>query len=493
MTLEEVLAGARINVPPEVARMNVAGLAYDSRAVEKDFLFFAFPGSRVDGRVFAADAMNRGACAVVSDLSRPSNFSGTWIEAKHGRRALAVAARNFYRRPDTRVRFTGVTGTNGKTTTAFLIDAILRKAGFVTGLIGTIEYRLAGERRTAANTTPESLDIMRFAAELEQKGGSHLVSEVSSHALALGRVYGFQFHTAVFTNLTRDHLDFHRTMEEYGAAKRLLFAPGEGAAPMWAVLNFDDAGSSQMVNEASRVLWYGLAGNAELRAENIHTGFDGLRFDLCYGAARQPVKSVLAGRINVQNILAASGAAISYGLDLPLIARGIAACTAVPGRFERVDCGQPFLVVVDYAHTDDALRNVIQVAQEMTRGRVITLFGCGGDRDRAKRPLMGMAAAELSDFAVLTSDNPRSEDPLDIINDALVGLRRFDTPHIVEPDRAKAIALALREARAGDVVLLAGKGHETYQVLKTGTIHFDDREAARDALKSLGYETGHEK
>jgi UDP-N-acetylmuramoyl-L-alanyl-D-glutamate--2,6-diaminopimelate ligase len=487
MTLEEVLAGARINVPPDLARINVAGLAYDSRAVEKDFLFFAFPGSRVDGRVFADDAMNRGACAVVSELSRPSNFSGTWIEAQHGRRALAVAARNFYHRPDTRVQFTGVTGTNGKTTTAFLIDAILREAGFVTGLIGTIEYRLAGERRNAANTTPESLDIMRFAAELEQKGGSHLVSEVSSHALALGRVYGFHFHTAVFTNLTRDHLDFHRTMEEYGAAKRLLFAPSDSEAPKWAVLNRDDAGSSHMVNEASRVLWYGLSGDAELRAENIHTGFDGLQFDLSYGAARQPVKSALAGRINAQNILAASGAAISYGLDLPLIARGIAACTAVPGRFERVDCGQPFLVAVDYAHTDDALRNVIQVARDLTRGRVITLFGCGGDRDRAKRPLMGMAAAELSDFAVLTSDNPRSEDPLDIINDALVGLRRFDTPHIVEPDRTKAIALALREARAGDVVLLAGKGHETYQVLKTETIHFDDREAARDALKSLGY------
>ena len=360
MTLEEVLAGVRINVPPDLARINVAGLAYDSRAVEKDFLFFALPGSRVDGRVFADDAMNRGACAVVSELSRPSNFSGTWIEAQHGRRALAVASRNFYHRPDTRVQFTGVTGTNGKTTTAFLIDAILREAGFVTGLIGTIEYRLAGERRNAANTTPESLDIMRFAAELEQKGGSHLVSEVSSHALALGRVYGFHFHTAVFTNLTRDHLDFHRTMEEYGAAKRLLFAPSDSEAPKWAALNRDDAGSSQMVNEASRVLWYGISGDAELRAENIRTGFDGLQFDLCYGAQRQQVKSPLAGRINVQNILAASGAALSYGLDLPLIARGIAACTAVPGRFERVDCGQPFLVAVDYAHTDDALRNVIQ-------------------------------------------------------------------------------------------------------------------------------------
>ncbi len=243
-----------------------------------------------------------------------------------------------------------------------------------------------------------------------------------------------------------------------------------------------------MVNAQSQAIWYGLAGDTQLHAENIVTAFDGLRFDLCYEGARQPVESSLAGRINVLNILAASGAALSYGIDLATIARGVAACKAVPGRFERIDCGQPFLVAVDYAHTDDALRNVIQVAREMTKGRVITLFGCGGDRDRAKRPLMGMAAGELSDFVVLTSDNPRSEDPLDIINDALVGLRRFDTPHVAEPDRAKGIRMALEEARAGDVVIIAGKGHEPYQVLRDRTIHFDDRETAREILKALGYE-----
>jgi UDP-N-acetylmuramoyl-L-alanyl-D-glutamate--2,6-diaminopimelate ligase len=413
---------------------------------------------------------------------------GGWIEVEHGRRALAVASRNFYGRPDEKIHFTGITGTNGKTTTSFLIDAILREAGFVTGLIGTIEYRLAGERREAANTTPESLDTMQFAAELETRGGSHLVSEISSHALALGRVYGFHFHTAVFTNLTRDHLDFHRTMEEYSAAKRLLFSPADTPAPVWAVLNRGDRASAAMANEQSRVLWYGLSGDAQVRAENIVTSFNGLRFDLCYEGARQAMESPLAGRINVLNILAASGAALSYGIDLATIAKGIAALQAVPGRFERIDCGQPFLVAVDYAHTDDALRNVIQVAREMTKGRVITLFGCGGDRDRAKRPLMGMAAGELSDFVVLTSDNPRSEDPLDIINDALVGLRRFDTPHIAEPDRAKAIRRALEEAHAGDVVLIAGKGHETYQVLRDRTIHFDDRETAREILGMLEYE-----
>jgi UDP-N-acetylmuramoyl-L-alanyl-D-glutamate--2,6-diaminopimelate ligase len=489
MNLGQVLAGVALRepVPPALARSEIAGLAYDSREAGKDFLFFAFAGARVDGREFAREAVGRGAAAVVSELSRPENFEGVWLHVEHGRRALAAASKTFYGRPDERVHFTGITGTNGKTTTAFLIDAILREAGFITGLIGTIEYRLAGEVRKAPNTTPESLDTMRFADELARCGGSHLISEVSSHALALGRVYGFYYHTAVFTNLTRDHLDFHRTMDEYRAAKRLLFAPLSGGAPAWSILNRGDAASQSMVNEKSRVVWYGMSSDAELRAENVSTGFGGLRFEMRFGDARQPVESGLAGRINVLNILAASGAALSYGVDLATIARGVANCKAVPGRFERIDCGQPFLVAVDYAHTDDALRNAIQVAREMTRGRVITLFGCGGDRDRQKRPLMGMAAGELSDYVVLTSDNPRSEDPLGIINDALVGLRRFDAPHAVEPDRAAAIRLAIKQAKAGDVVLIAGKGHEPYQVLKDRTIHFDDRETARAVLESLGF------
>jgi UDP-N-acetylmuramoyl-L-alanyl-D-glutamate--2,6-diaminopimelate ligase len=346
------------------------------------------------------------------------------------------------------------------------------------------------------NTTPESLDVMRFATELEWHGNPSdrraITMEVSSHALALGRVFGIRFHTAVFTNLTRDHLDFHRTMDEYAAAKRKLFAAEGFPGPPWSILNADDAGSSDMA-AGGRILWYGTSRDAQVRAGNVVSGFDGLRFDLTFEGAAQPIRSQLTGHFNVLNILAAAGVGISYGIDLETIARGISACTAVPGRFERIDQGQPFLVAVDYAHTDDALRNVIQVARELKnsrtpRGRVITLFGCGGDRDRAKRPLMGMAAGELSDYVVLTSDNPRSEDPLDIMNDALVGLRRFDTPHAVEPDRTKAIHRALEQAAAGDVVLIAGKGHETYQVLKDRTIHFDDRETAREVLRSMGYQ-----
>ncbi len=456
MTLAGVLEGVRLRgvLDRQWAELIVAGLEYDSRRVEKGTLFFAFAGARVDGRKFAQDAEARGACAIVSELPRGEGFASStdipWIEVEHGRKALAVAARNFYAEPDERVSFTGITGTNGKTTTAYLTDAILQRGGAPTAMIGTIEYRIGGEIRKAPNTTPESLDVIRLAAELEQRGGRYLTMEVSSHGLALARVYGIHFHTAVFTNLTRDHLDFHETMEEYAAAKRLLFSPDEGPAPQWAILNADDPASESMRPPGeARVIRYGMAKTADLRAENIHSGFDGLHFDAVHQGQRQAIESALAGRINVSNILAAVGVGLSYGMDLAAIAEGIRMCPPVPGRFERVDGGQPFLVVVDYAHTDDALRNVIQVGRELAgHGRVITLFGCGGDRDRTKRPLMGMAAAEVSDFVVLTSDNPRSEDPLDIMNDALVGLGRFDTPHVAQPDRAKAIAIALgRSAR----------------------------------------------
>ena len=494
MTIRDVLSGVRLSSPLDsaLAESSVAGLAYDSRRVEKGFLFFAFPGARADGREFAQQAVERGALAVVSELPPPEAFCGSWIQVEHGRKALAVASRTFFERPDEKIAFTGITGTNGKTTTAYLIDAVLREAGDVTGVLGTIEYRLAGEVRPAPNTTPESLDMMAFASDLIKRGGTHLISEVSSHALALGRVFGVRFHTAVFTNLTQDHLDFHKTMEEYAAAKRLLFAPESGGGPQWAALNADDPGSQMMIPGAgTQVIWYGTSDKAELRAENLHSGFEGLRFDLLWKGGRFEVASSLIGRINVSNILAAVGAGLTYGLDVPGIVRGIRKCPAVPGRFERIDCGQSFLVAVDYAHTDDALRNLIQIARELTSARVITLLGCGGDRDRSKRPRMGMVAAELSDLVVVTSDNPQSEDPLSIMNDVLVGVGRFDTPHIAEPDRGKAIQIALGEAKPGDVVLLAGKGHERYQILKDGTIDFDDRETARQVLRSFGYEKGH--
>ena len=490
MKLDAILSGVGLKRPlsPSIAGVEIDGLDFDSRRVGKGFLFFAFPGSRTDGRRFAADARARGAVAVASEMEPPVDYDGIWIEVEHGRHALALAARNFYNRPDERLGLTGITGTNGKTTTSYLLDSVLRAAGHTTALIGTIEYQLAGRVIPAVNTTPESLDLVRLFADLERLGGSHVTMEVSSHALALGRVYGLHFHTAVFTNLTRDHLDFHGTMEAYFAAKRMLFEGAGAPAPKFAVLNRDDEYIQGMkVPAGTEVHWYGLTAEATLRARQVSSAVDGLRFEVQAGKTRFAVESPLIGKINVYNILAACGAALSYEIAPETIARGIANLRAVPGRFERIDEGQPFVVAVDYAHTDDAIRNVIAVARSLNPKRVITLFGCGGDRDRSKRPLMGQAAAEASDFVVLTSDNPRSEDPLAIMNDALVGIRRFDVPHIVEPDRAAAIARALREAREGDIVILAGKGHESYQVLKDQTLPFDDRAVAREVLKSYGY------
>jgi UDP-N-acetylmuramoyl-L-alanyl-D-glutamate--2,6-diaminopimelate ligase len=355
-------------------------------------------------------------------------------------------------------------------------------------VVGTIEYRLAGKVSPAVNTTPESLDLYRIFHELEQAGGTHATMEVSSHALALDRVYGITFHTAVFTNLTRDHLDFHKTMADYFAAKALLFQPRTGSPPRSAVINSDDPHSKEIpAASGMQVIRYGFGAGADLRASELEMDFEGLQFTVEFGNQRVRLASPLLGRINAYNIMAACGTALSYGFDWDTIARGIASCRNIAGRFEKVDAGQPFLVVVDYAHTDDALKNTIAVARALKPSRVMTLFGCGGDRDRTKRPLMGMAAGEASDFVVLTSDNPRSEDPLAIMNDAMVGLRRFDTPHVAEPDREKAIRIALNEAKPSDIVILAGKGHETYQVLKDRVIHFDDRETARAILRELGY------
>ncbi len=452
-------------------------------------MFFAFPGAKADGRAFAAKAaLEKGAVAIVSELPAPGDFSGTWIQVGHGRRALALAARNYYHQ---NVELTGITGTYGKTTTGFLIDSVLRASGRTTALIGTIEYHLGNQVLPAVNTTPESVDLYRLFDRLHRIGGTHATMEVSSHALALGRVYGLQFHTAIFTNLTRDHLDFHQTMEEYFAAKRILF----DSAPKFAVINQDDPLRTAHRHAPPRARKCSPTvstkdSHASARIEKVSSTFDGLRFEVQFGKIRFPIESPLIGRINVYNILAACSAGFSYGIPIDTIIQGIADCRGVPGRFERIDEGQPFAVVVDYSHTDDALRNAILVARGLNPKRVITLFGCGGDRDRTKRPIMGQVAGELSDRVILTSDNPRSEDPLQIMNDVLVGLRRFDKPIVVEPDRAAAIQRALNDAQAGDIVILAGKGHETYQVLKDRTIPFDDRTVAREVLRGFGYKKG---
>ncbi len=484
-------------LPAGLSSAEVIGLAYDSRKVEPGFLFFAFPGAKADGTQFAKAAFERGAIAVISDRPAPEHLGIPWLRVSHGRQALATAAKNFFDRPDERLRVTAVTGTNGKTTSTLLIDSILRASGAITGLVGTVEYHLAGRVLPAVNTTPESLDLFRMMSELEGAGGTYFTLEASSHALDLGRFHGVAVHTAGFTNFTRDHLDYHGTMEAYFDAKQLLFLPRSGPPPRFAVLNTEDPGAARIqIARETQVYWYGTAkpprkwrgDDVWVRASSVHSSFEGLAFDIQAGDRSFRVESSLVGHINVSNILLASGVALTLGVSEENIMIGLKNLRNVNGRFERVEEGQPFLVVVDYAHTDDALRNILSVARGLKPKRIITLFGCGGDRDRSKRPLMGMAAAELSDYVVLTSDNPRGEDPLAIMNDAMVGLSRSDTPHAAEPDRERAIRKAIEAAGPGDIVILAGKGHETYQILKDGPIPFDDREVARRVLRSFGYE-----
>jgi UDP-N-acetylmuramoyl-L-alanyl-D-glutamate--2,6-diaminopimelate ligase len=490
MTVAQALSGVELagHLAADLASVPITGVDYDSRRTEAGQLFFAFLGERFDGRRFAQETLEAGAVAVVCEAPPLEGFTGRWIMVKHGRRALATTARNLYQSTFERVSVTGVTGTNGKTTTAYLIDSIARAAGCITALIGTIEYQLAGKPQKAINTTPESLDLYRLFSELAGLGGTTATMEVSSHALQQGRVHGLAFHTAVFTNLTRDHLDYHGDMDSYFAAKQALFTGDENRPPRFAVLNRDDEWLRKLrLSPDTELIWFGFEEGADVRATKLQADFEGIRVSVNWKGSEWELHSPMLGRMNAYNILAAVGASLAAGFSPEETRRGIAACPSVPGRFERIEEGQPFLVVVDYAHTDDALRNVISAARELNPKRVITLFGCGGDRDRTKRPLMGQAAAEGSDFVVFTSDNPRSEDPVAIMNDGLVGLRRTDVEHKVEPDREAAIRIALSEANTGDIVLITGKGHETHQVLKDRTIPFDDREVARRLLHGFGY------
>jgi UDP-N-acetylmuramoyl-L-alanyl-D-glutamate--2,6-diaminopimelate ligase len=475
----------------------VSSVEYDSRRVKPGCVFVAMRGESSDGNRFIDQAIQAGAVAVVTDSAQEKQRPKVgWALVPHGRRALARVSANFYKKPAERIAVTGITGTNGKSTTAFLVESILTAAGRKSALIGTIEYHVAGKVLLAPHTTPEALELNRILSEAIGNGATDAVMEVSSHALAQERVYGVPFDVAVFTNLTRDHLDYHKTMEEYFAAKRVLFEGCGTDAPRAVVTNVDDEYGAKLAEfsrkRSSVVLKYGWE-RGDFHAEKVEVTTRGTRFDLVMPEGKIAVFSALIGRVNVYNILAAAGACYARGCAAQAIAAGIGKLACVPGRFERVDCGQPFTVVVDYAHTDDALRNLTALARELvsgagTKGRVLTVFGCGGDRDRKKRPLMGEAAGRGSDFVVLTSDNPRSEDPLAIINDAVVGLQKTGVKYSVEADRRKAIALAISEARPGDIVLLAGKGHEKVQVTREGAAPFDDLEVAREALRTVGFE-----
>jgi UDP-N-acetylmuramoyl-L-alanyl-D-glutamate--2,6-diaminopimelate ligase len=474
--------------------LEIRSLDYDSRRAEPGSLFFAIHGEKADGHAFIPQALARGAVAIVSERTSPGERAGSpqspipWVRVPRIRRTLSEASRAFYSHPEQALGLVGITGTNGKTTTAYLLESIFRAAGLTTGMFGTIEYHVAGKRLPAVNTTPESLDLVRNLALLVRARASMVVMEVSSHALAQERVWGFPFAAAIFTNLTRDHLDYHQTMEDYFLAKRRLFEGIGAPPPGLAAINTDDPWGVRLLElPFARLVTFGTRSDANVRPKQFSTDASRVRATLLTPEGPLEIESELAGRPNLMNIMAAVAAAQGLGIGGGVIQQGIQMLRHVPGRFERVEAGQPFLVVVDYAHTDDALRNVLTTARELTRRRLIVVFGCGGDRDRTKRPLMGEAAGSLADVVVLTSDNPRSEDPLAIINDALVGVQKAGKPCILEPDRATAIRQALDLAYDGDTVVIAGKGHETYQVFKDKTVPFDDREVARQALASLGY------
>jgi UDP-N-acetylmuramoyl-L-alanyl-D-glutamate--2,6-diaminopimelate ligase len=463
----------------------VTGVAYDSRAVERGHVFVALKGEHADGASFAREATERGAAVIVSEQSAPPDVHVPWAIVDNARLALALLAAEFYGHPSREMRVVGITGTNGKTTTAYLLASIFESAGSTCGVLGTVSYRVGGQVREATRTTPEAPDVQRLLREMVDLGCDACMMEVSSHALSLARVDGTTFAAGVFTNLTRDHLDFHGDMETYFRAKRRLFEMLPRDAP--TVINLDDPRGSSLIEVAGRPVTYGTSRLADVTPGPVSFSLEGLSFDIRTPRGTMHVDSNLVGRPNLYNILAAVSTATALGLPFDAIERGVRALEGVPGRFQVVSTAtDEVTVIVDYAHTDDALRNLLETARPLTRGRLITVFGCGGDRDRTKRPLMGAVAGRLSDLIVVTSDNPRSEDPARIIEEIQRGItpntRRDAGQLLTIVDRRAAIAKAIQTARPGDVVLVAGKGHEKYQVIGDRTLPFDDVAIAREAL-----------
>jgi UDP-N-acetylmuramoyl-L-alanyl-D-glutamate--2,6-diaminopimelate ligase len=494
MKLRELLADTEVAEIAGETETEIAGLAYDSRTVEPGTLFFCVPGQRSDGHEFADRAVESGATALV--VERLLDVRVTQVRVADARAAMASIAASFWDDPTSQLRVAGVTGTNGKTTTAFLIRHVLEAHGTRTGLLGTVKRIVGGVEEEVERTTPEAIDLQRTFRRMLQGGDAACAMEVSSHALALERTAGVRFAVAVFTNLTQDHLDFHADMEEYFLAKRSLFSSAEsGRGVGTAVVNVDDPFGARLAAELRDVgdpplLTFSPSGEegADFRAVDVSFDATGSRFRCLAPGGEVGVRMPLPGHFNVENALAAIGACHALGVPAAAAAAALASAGRVPGRFEPVDEGQPFAVLVDYAHTPDSLENALGAARELTEGRLIAVFGCGGDRDREKRPLMGEIAARLSDACVVTSDNPRSEEPKAIIAEILAGMTEFETGEIeVEPDRRAAIALALGAATPGDTVVIAGKGHEQGQELAGGRkIPFDDREVAREELRKLG-------
>ena len=484
MQLRDLIRNVRLAAAAESPETEISGIAYDSRQVGNGCLFAAIRGTRTDGNRFVDQAVRRGASAVLSENLRPTAFSRPWIRVEHGRRALAQTAANFYDHPSRELHLIGVTGTNGKTSTAHLLESILKTGGSGVGLISTIAYRTLGWSAPAGLTTPESLDLQELFHRFRRRGCRRVVMEVSSHALDLNRVHASRFQVAVFTNLSPEHLDYHRSMDSYYRAKRQLFVDTGYGPPGVSIVNVDDAWGRKLAGSLpGPCLTFSLNRPADFGVIECRSGWGGMRVRLRLQEEELEVRAPLLGRFNLSNLLAAAAAASSLGVDRDALKDGIEACPPIPGRFEPIDCGQSFRVIVDYAHTPDALRNVLATARKLGAGRVLVLFGCGGERDRAKRPAMGSIAEQHSDWVMLTSDNARGEDPLAILGEIQAGFR--SDRNEAEPDRREAIRRLFRRAESGDVVIIAGKGHEVGQEAGGRVRAFDDRQVARAVLQEM--------
>ncbi len=475
----------------ENPNIRIQGLTHDSRKAVQGSLFFALPGSRTDGFLHAREAVKKGAVAVLSEKPKPSSIKTSWIQTSDPVSAMGMIANVFFKNPSADMKIIGVTGTNGKTTVTYFLESILKEAKKKTGIIGTISYRGPGlSSRKAVNTTPSSLELLEMLAKLRDAGATHAAMEVSSHALALGRVEEISFDAAIFTNLKRDHLDFHKTISAYFKAKAHLFEllSSSRKTSKTAIINADDPRAKKLrpLVQNCKVLSYGLNQNRDITAENINSRLDGTRFTLKIGKKKFPAFIKLLGKHNISNALAAAGAAHALGISEKFILSGLKKLRCVPGRLEELPVRKPFKVFIDFAHTDSALEAVLKQLRLFCQGRLITVFGCGGERDKTKRRPMGEIAAKLSDWVILTNDNPRREDPLQILSDIEAGIKTAGQKNYkMIPDRAKAIQEAVSLAQARDIVLIAGKGHETYQILNDQTIPFNDKDVAKAALRKL--------
>ena len=497
MNLEDLINKTAVIKTVGNLHRQITDITADSRKVKEGSLFICLCGSRTDGHQFAAKACREGASAVIAEKEVHVPEGKAVIYVRDTRKAMEDITPYFFGYPAQKMRMIAVTGTNGKTTSTHIINHILIHEGYKSGLIGTIHALIGQEEVPTHNTTPDVIDLQKLLYRMQQSGATHVSMEVSSHALALGRVEGCEFDTAGFTNLTEDHLDFHKTMDNYAKAKAILFhkvsSEGQVKKHKTAVINADDPYAHVMTDAVDHknicgCIMYSIDKPSDLKASNIKFNGKSSDFDVAYKGKTWEVHTHLAGRFNVYNVLTAMGCALAEGIPMDHIIDALSDFHAVPGRFELIDEGQPFTVVVDYAHTPDGLENILKTAKEITRGRIITVFGCGGDRDKMKRPIMGRIAAQNADVVIVTSDNPRTEDPEEIVKEVAAGVkeiasRKPSLSYVIQPDRRTAIQEAVGMARPGDIVLIAGKGHENYQILKTRTIHFDDREEARKALR----------